>query len=138
MKISAFSFCDVNRSKSQPIVLKFGTDRFFISSNRVRYRKRSVYYDRRYLRLNIFVNIFESRFLREYFIYQLHILTNYYTHRRLYFVKISGDYLSLFSRNKILLKENAFSFSDNNRSKSQPIVLKFGTQIDFLYLRISL
>ena len=54
LKISAFSFSDDNRSKSQPIALKFGTDIFFISSNRVRYPKKSVHYDQRYLRLIIF------------------------------------------------------------------------------------
>ena len=36
---------------------------------------------------------------------------------------------------QIFLKISAFSFSDDNRSKSQPIVLKFGTEIDLLYLR---
>ena len=107
----------------------------FISSNRVRYRRKSVYYDQRYLRLNVSFNIFESCFLREYFIYQLQILTTYYTHRWLYLVKISSDYLYLFSRRKIFLKISGFSFSDDNRIKSQAIVLKFGRQVDFLYLR---
>ena len=51
--------------------------------------------------------MFELRILREYFIYQLQILTIYDTHRRLFMVKISGDYLYLFSRNKIFLKESA-------------------------------
>ena len=30
---------------------------------------------------------------------------------------------------------NVFSFSDDNRIKSQPMALQFGTEIDFLYLR---
>ena len=41
----------------------------------------------------------------------------------------------MFSRKKNILKISAFSFSDDNRSNSQPIALKFGTEIDFLYLR---
>ena len=42
--------------------------------------------------------IFESRFLREYLIYRLKILTIYYTYWRLYLVKISRDYLHLFKK----------------------------------------
>ena len=36
------------------------------------------------------------------------MLTTYYTHRRLYLVKISSDYLHLFLRKKIFLKISAF------------------------------
>ena len=30
---------------------------------------------------------------------------------------------------------SVFSFSDDNRIKSQPMILKFATEIDFLYIR---
>ena len=61
-----------------------------------------------------------------------------------YTITIINDYIWLkfqviifiYSREKkIFLKLSAFSFSDDNRSKSQPIALKFGTEISFLYFR---
>ena len=87
-----------NKSKNYPIVLKFGTDVAFIYQ--VRCPKKSVHYEKRYLRLKIKNKIFESRFLGEYLIYRLEILTSYCTNWRLYVVNISRDYLHLFFRKK--------------------------------------
>ena len=51
-------------------------------------------------------------------------------------VKISRDYLHLFFRKKLFLKKFAFSLSHDNKSKNYPIVLKFGTDVAFIYLQI--
>ena len=116
------------------IVLKFGT-MLFISWNGVCCPKKSNHYDQRYLRLKFFLNILESRFLREYLIYWHEIWTTYYTGWEQYCIKISSDYLHLFPRKRIFLGISSFSFPDDNRCKSQPIVLKCGTEISVLYLR---
>ena len=64
---------------------------FCISSDRVRGPKKSVHYGKRYLRLKILFLVSESRFLQEYLIYWLEILTSYCTNSRLYVVRISRD-----------------------------------------------
>ena len=51
-------------------------------------------------------------------------------------VKISSDYLHLFFRKILFLKKFAFSLSHDNNSKNYPIILKFGTDIAFIYLQI--
>ena len=51
-------------------------------------------------------------------------------------VKISRDYLHLFFRIKLFLRKFAFSLSHDNKSKNYPIVLKFGTDVAFVYLQI--
>ena len=68
--------------------------------------------------------------------YRLEILISYYTNWRLYVIKISRDYLHLFFRKKLFLKNFAFSLSHDNKSKNYPIVLKFGTDVAFIYLQI--
>ena len=64
-----------NKSKNYPIVLKFGTDVAFIDLQIefVAQKNRSIT-KKRYLRLNIFLKIFEQCFHREYLIYRLEIL----------------------------------------------------------------
>ena len=51
-------------------------------------------------------------------------------------VKISRDYIHLFLTKKLLLKKFAFSLSHDNKSKNYPIVLKFGSDVAFIYLQI--
>ena len=109
---------------------------FYISSERVRCPKKSVHYANRYSRLKIKKKNFESRFLREYLIDRLEILTNYCTNWMLLVVEISSDYLHLFFRKKLFSKKFAFSLSHDNKSKNYPIVLKFGTEVAFIYLQI--
>ena len=80
---------------------------YYISSDQVRWPKKSVYYEKRYLRLKIQKKNFESCFFREYLIYRLEILTSYCTNWRLYVVNISRDYLRFF-RKKLFLKKLRF------------------------------
>ena len=54
----------------------------------------------------------------------------------LYVVKISRDYLHLFFRKELFFKKFAISLSHHNKSKNYPIVLKFGTHLAFMYLKI--
>ena len=51
-------------------------------------------------------------------------------------VKISRDYLHLFFRKKLFLKKFAFLFAHDNKNNNYPIVLKFGTDVAFIYLLI--
>ena len=109
---------------------------FYISSDRVRCLKKSVHYEKRYLGLKIKIKKFQSRFLREYLIYRLEILTSYCTNWRKYVDKILRDYLHLFFRKKLFLKKFAFLLSHDNTSKNYPIVLKSDTILAFIYLQI--
>ena len=97
-----------------------------------------LYGEKRYLRLKLKKKKkkFESHFFREYLIYRLEILTSYCTNWRLYVVKISRDYFHLFFRKKLFLKKFAFSLSHDTKNKNYPIVLKFGTDVTFIYLQI--
>ena len=109
---------------------------FCISSDRVRGPKKSVHYGKRYLRLKILFLVSESRFLQEYLIYWLEILTSYCTNSRLYVVRISRDDLHWFFRKKLFLKNFAFSSSHDNKRKNYAITLKFFIYVDFSYLQI--
>ena len=51
-------------------------------------------------------------------------------------VKISRDYLHLFFRKKLFLKKFSFLSLHDNKGKNYPIVLKFVTDVDFIYLQI--
>ena len=67
---------------------------------------------------------------------RLEILTTYCTNCMLYVVKTARDYLPLFFRKKLFLKKFAFSLSHDRKSKNYPIVLKFGTDVAFIYLQM--
>ena len=105
----AFSLSHDNKSKNYPIALKFGTDvafiylqiEFVVQKNRSITKK--VIWDEKFK-----TTIFESRFLREYLIDRLKLLTSYCTYWRLYVVKISRDYLHLFSRKNNFWKKLRF------------------------------
>ena len=51
-------------------------------------------------------------------------------------LSISRDYLHLFFKKKLFLKKFAFLLSHDNKRKNYPIVLKFGTDVAFIYLQI--
>ena len=65
LKKFAFSLSDGNKSKNYPIVLKFGINVAFIHLQikfRVRCPKKSVHYEKRYLRLKIYFKNFYIAF----------------------------------------------------------------------------
>ena len=51
-------------------------------------------------------------------------------------VKILRDYLHLSFRKKLFSKKFPFLLSHDYKSKNYPIVLKFGTDVPFIYLQI--
>ena len=50
-------------------------------------------------------------------------------------LSISRDYLHLFLKKKLFLKKFALSLSHVNKSKNYPIILQFGTDVAFIYLK---
>ena len=134
----AFLLSHNNKSKIYPIVLKFGTDVAFIYLQIEFVTQKIGPLRKKIFEIKNLKKNFEPRFLREYLIYRLEILTSYCTNWRLYVVKIkiSRDYLHLFFRKKLFLKKFAFLLWHDNTSKNCPIALKFDTILTFIYLQI--